>query len=352
MENGPIMKIKRYVRPNSSVSNKLSFLSANVIPIKIFLNDKFLKDIIHKKRLSPIHFQINPTNRCNYKCRFCSCGNVDRTKEIKYTALLRILNIIKRLGCRAITLTGGGEPLMHPQIGKLISDMKNKGFEVSLTTNGVLLDRLSEAEIRCLTWCRISASDDTIVNLKNIGSNLTRWLNSISGAVKKAPDVDWAFSYVVTKNVNFKLLKQLIMFANRHKFAHIRMTPDLLSLNKVPTMDYVRKHLKNLKINHTNVIYQERNSYESGSRRCFSSLIKPLICADGWVYPCCGIQYAKDPPLRNEDKNMRICKAENIHSFINKQIPFDGSACQKCYYGEYNKIIEMLLSDIKHTQFV
>lgn len=333
-------------------NDKISFLSANAFPIKILSNKKLLSSLLDKKIILPIHIQLIPTNRCNFNCYFCSCRDRYRDEELDYGVFLKIMKKSKIIGCQAVTITGGGEPLMHPKIGQMINAIKELGMEVSLTTNGVLLSSLKKSELKNLTWCRISAADVMTTDLRRIGISPDEWFNSIAKVAAAVPCVDWAFSYVVTEHTNFAFLKRLILFANSHNFTHIRITPDLLNLKRVPQVKKIQDEIKELGIASSRIIYQERKNYRYGNKDCFVSLLKPLIGADNWIYPCCGTQYAKNPPVRDNDRSMRICKAIDIDKFYKKQIPFDGSGCQRCYYSEYNNVLQILLSGIKHKKFI
>jgi len=330
---------------------KVSYVSANSYPVKIFLNKKFMKKILGKKKILPIHLQLSPTNKCNFNCSFCSCSNRDRAEEIDYAYLIKVLGKFRKLGCEAVTITGGGEPLMHPKINEIIKSIKNKGMEVGLTTNGSLLHLLKGSSMRSLTWCRISSGDSMDSNLQTVNKSLDDWFNSLEKVVIKAPNVDWSFSYVITKEPKMDLIKRFISFSNAHDFKHIRLTPDLLDLKNVPTLKGIEEKIKNEKVDDSRVIYQERTNFKCG-RTCFISLLKPFLSADGWVYPCCGTQYALAKPSLDNDTSMRICKGDKIDKVYKTSVPFDGSACQRCYYDSYNELLAVLISDIKHKKFV
>lgn len=78
------------------------------------------------------------TERCNYGCRFCFAqhmGGEIRDKKRQYA----ILKTLADKGIEKITFVGG-EPLLHPDIDRLLRMSRDMGFTVSLQTNGSLLD--------------------------------------------------------------------------------------------------------------------------------------------------------------------------------------------------------------------
>ena len=76
------------------------------------------------------------TAGCNLRCSYCDTLYALSEKNCEYTELTSD-EIISRLNplYRKVTLTGG-EPLFHPNIKELISEMCSQGYEVNVETNG------------------------------------------------------------------------------------------------------------------------------------------------------------------------------------------------------------------------
>lgn len=83
---------------------------------------------------------IEITNICNLSCSFCA-KNARKPKFMSIEEFTTILNKIKGY-TEYIYLHVMGEPLMHPEINKLINIANQKGFKVNITTNGFLIDKL------------------------------------------------------------------------------------------------------------------------------------------------------------------------------------------------------------------
>ena len=147
-----------------NIDIKTSFTAADSIPIKVLLD----KDIIHHasahNKLIPIHIQFLPTNKCNLKCEFCSCSERNKSQEIDFDKAKRIINKCKQLGTKAVTITGGGEPLLYDKFNELIDYFSDKEIQIGLVSNGLLLDRADQAVLNKVTWCRISNSDERKFN--------------------------------------------------------------------------------------------------------------------------------------------------------------------------------------------
>ena len=96
-----------------------------------------------QSRLIPLQIvHIDPVRGCNFACPGCIETPLrERRLFLSLTKLLQILNSLKRCGCKWIGFYGG-EPTMHPQFSCLLETAVSMGFEVSLVTNGSLLDLL------------------------------------------------------------------------------------------------------------------------------------------------------------------------------------------------------------------
>ena len=87
----------------------------------------------------PQNVQLEVTNLCNLSCGMCPREELNIPFE--HMPLDRAKAIIDRLsGVQLLTLTGWGEPFLHPDIFTLIRYAKDKGFAVQLTTNGLFKD--------------------------------------------------------------------------------------------------------------------------------------------------------------------------------------------------------------------
>ena len=94
----------------------------------------------------PFPFMVNwaITGNCNLRCKHCygSYGIVQKG-ELSLEHVKSCIDEFKKMGTRRITLEGG-EPLMHKKIIEIIDHIHSKGIEMSLCTNGILLEKYIE----------------------------------------------------------------------------------------------------------------------------------------------------------------------------------------------------------------
>ena len=66
----------------------------------------------------------------------------------------------------------------------------------------------------------------------------------------------------------------------------------------------------------------------------------------------CGIQYARENSDLSMPVDMRMCHWTELKDMVNLQKCYDGSDCVRCYYNNYNELLNLLTSDIKHRNFL
>ncbi|MFC1957955.1 GTP 3',8-cyclase MoaA [Chloroflexota bacterium] len=113
------------------------------------------------------YLRISVTDHCNFNCVYCSSGPVplprlSRSEVLSYEEIQRIVQVAASMGISKVRLTGG-EPLMRPDINKLIMMISRiDGIDdISLTTNGLLL-AAQAVEIKEAGLNRVNVSLDTL----------------------------------------------------------------------------------------------------------------------------------------------------------------------------------------------
>ncbi len=111
----------------------------------------------------PAVCDFSTTNVCNAACDFCGFAR-DKTltgpaQYVDAEAFSRALPILHRRGIRYLTLQGG-EPLVHPEIIRLVTQTARAGISCAVITNGWFLpryiDRLAAAGL-----CQLIVSIDS-----------------------------------------------------------------------------------------------------------------------------------------------------------------------------------------------
>lgn len=307
-----------------------SYTSANCFPTKVLWSDA-------ARSLSPAHVQWLPTNLCNFHCTFCSCRNRSRTQSMDLSTALDVIRGFVKYGTRAVTITGGGEPLCHPDLPAMIDAFADADVKVGLVTNGTLLGRLSAKTLSQLTWCRISNSDER---------TLTGEYQAVLDAATET-NIDWAFSHVVSGQPNLAEISRIIDYATAHDFTHVRLVADLMAPEKVQ-WDSIHELLAG---RDSRVVYQERKHHVP-SERCWIGYVKPVITPDFKMYLCCGVQYALDDEMGGFPDSLCMGSALDLPAIYDHPRRYFRVSCNRCYYQDYNTVLEHLSKPLEHMEFV
>jgi cyclic pyranopterin phosphate synthase len=114
--------------------------------------------------------RVSVTDKCNFRCRYCMPAEglewLARDEVLSFEEIERLVRVLARMGVDEIRLTGG-EPLVRRDLPTLVGMLAaTPGVsDLSLTTNGVLLDRfaapLVEAGLR-----RLNVSLDSLSHVR------------------------------------------------------------------------------------------------------------------------------------------------------------------------------------------
>src|SRR6266498_3254138 len=93
--------------------------------------------------------RVSVTDKCNFRCTYCMPAEglqwLGRQEILSFEEIARLVGVLARLGVDEVRLTGG-EPLVRHEMPVLVEMVAAvDGVEdLSLTTNGVLLDRFAQ----------------------------------------------------------------------------------------------------------------------------------------------------------------------------------------------------------------
>jgi cyclic pyranopterin phosphate synthase len=102
----------------------------------------------HGRRISDL--RVSVTDRCNFRCQYCMPADglpwLERSALLSFEEIERLVRVFAGMGVDELRLTGG-EPLVRKDFPKLVEMLAAvPGLnDLSLTTNGYLLERDAEA---------------------------------------------------------------------------------------------------------------------------------------------------------------------------------------------------------------
>lgn len=141
---------------------------------------------------------VEITNHCAQTCIHCSsCASSSHYAEIASADLRHLIDEALPLGLEQFTISGG-EPLLHPDVMKLVAFLKSKNIKTSLYTCGVVYNSNSEL-------CAVSS--DCFEELASL--QLDRIIFSLHGATATTQ------AYIAKQPKSFPLLMSSLGKAKR-----------------------------------------------------------------------------------------------------------------------------------------
>ncbi|HPS85229.1 MAG TPA: radical SAM/SPASM domain-containing protein, partial [Spirochaetota bacterium] len=271
------------------------------------------------------------TNICNLRCSFCPPSG--REPEFMDEKLFtEILDKIKE-SSEYIYFHVKGEPLMHPQIEKFLDISHEKGFRVSIATNGTLIGETGEKLLDKPALRQISFSLHSLEGESNrdiIGKYLDDIFSFALEAVKKTK------MFIEFKLWNLNRENEL----NRIIYEHMenRFNLDGKVSDMVPSGKGIRI-LDRIFLNRGNeFLWPDLDSPENNPNGyCYGLKRQAAILVDGTVVPCCldgkgimklgNITDSSFSDIINSKRALRIIRGFSERKAVEEM-------CRKCTYRD------------------
>lgn len=203
---------------------------------------------------------VEITNICNLNCSFCVKNN--RKKE--YISIENFKILLEKLKghTKYLYFHIMGEPTIHPHINELI-DIASEHFNINITTNGTMLERISDNKnIRQVN-----------ISIHSINDNLENHLNYIFKHTEKMLKNNTIVNYRLwVKGPQYNKIIQII-----NNYYNV----NILEVNK-------KTIKKNLYVDYPNEFeWPSLKSEAKYSGGCRGTIDHLGILVDGTVVPCC-----------------------------------------------------------------
>lgn len=223
-------------------------------------------------RFKKIYIEI--TNSCNLNCSFCN--NNKRGK--KFMSIEQFEHIIKEIKeyTKYVYLHVKGEPLLHPDLDKILQICSINDIEVNITTNGTLLKTKKEIlnKSSCIRQINISLHSE---------NNLSTYFEDIFSTVKELNKKIY-ISYRLWTLENYKLDKKSTVIVDKI-IKEYNLSPEIVE--KL----YKEKSVKidfHTFVNKDNLFeWPTLNTNYESDNFCYGLTTHIGILVDGTVVPCC-----------------------------------------------------------------
>lgn len=181
------------------------------------------------------NLRIAVTNRCNLQCFYCHKeGEKNPGEEISVDRIIEIARAFRELGVRKLKITGG-EPLLRKDILDIIQNLPDFE-EISMTTNGILLEKYAD-ELKECGLSRVNVSLDTL------NAEKYRWITRVGDVEKVIRGIEKAcevgltpvkVNMLIMRGVNENEVEELLSFTNSFNDNQIRAILQVIELVPFP----------------------------------------------------------------------------------------------------------------------
>ncbi len=222
------------------------------------------------ERVYPINVEISPSGICQAECPFCFYANTGelghhRNVMLKTDRVLQLLLEMQELEIKSVSWTGGGEPTLHPDFGRLVAYAWYLRLEQGLFTNALAEPKYDPSRF---SWIRVTMTDrpfreDLIAQLRPAGA------------------LGIAFNYSGPSDDDY--LKRVLNMAERVKVDYVQLRPALAFHGQ--TVDIKPPDIAHPLLHVTTYKFEEAKK-NHGYAQCEGYHFVPFVWEDGSVDTC------------------------------------------------------------------
>lgn len=346
--------------------------------LKIFYHTNRVSEFIKGRRTAPIYIRIKPTNICNQRCYYCAYADnslfderkVDRRESIPWEIMESALQEMDEMGVKAVTFSGGGEPLCYSHIIETLSMVEQLGMDYAMITNGQALQGEAAERLKKAKWIRISfdaSKDSTYGSVRGVNTFNQILANIENFAHIKDDTCVLGINCVVTKS-NAGEVYDICRLVKALGVNNIKLSPILIKEEqdnyhneiKETVMEQIYKARQKLEDEKFRIVdkYSDDialiNSCKKDYSTCYIQNFFAVIAADAKVYRCHQRAYTKVGEIGDLTKKSlkEIWFSQETIDKVNHFNPQKECAF-RCAFDERNKLLnDFIHMDQNHVNFI
>ncbi len=335
---------------------------------------RLLGIIKNRVLVGPYSLHLHIINACNLACSYCWYHSPSQTpqdkprfrpgQKIATTTLFKTLDECWKLKVRHICISAKGEPTLHPDFEKIVSYARDKGFVLTLQTNGTFPDRLLKT-VSKINDIRINLSATTASEYQKLQANNNQYffdqvLRNIAYLGKFPQQKLHVCIHYILNAANYQGLPEIFKIAKKFNVKELairyirtnrtnqqlRLTPKMLKACEI-ILKQLYKNPAYAETN-TNVFYNykqfgyflERTAKSRDPVHCYLGWFKTFLTEEGNVWGCCSVnnEFLMGNVLKRSftqlwcSKEYQAFRAKGSSGLLSRT--FD--ACRSCCFLEEN----------------
>ncbi|AUM96495.1 TPA: radical SAM protein [Clostridium botulinum] len=311
-----------------------------------------------------ISLELDLTNLCNNQCPEC-VGVRDNPVSLTFEQIKKLVDQLSNdFDMKSIIISGGGEPLLHPNFCEILYYIKQKGLKIGLNSNGLALNaEKAKAIIDCCSYFRISLDAGTPeIYIKTHGMNEESFNKVIKNIkmfsnMKKdlKSDISFGTGFLTSELTKVDIFNFLKLSKEcGADFGQLRpFTGDFTCITN--ELNEAKKIFEdeNFKIAASIHKYSRFNDQEKRPyKRCYGMFFNTVVTADFKVFAC--LHHRQDSKYFLGDLNKETMKEIWRSSRIREV--FENIDCGHCPYfcrnDDMNRSLYNISKSIPHKEFL
>ena len=279
--------------------------------LKVFYHMDRIEKLLKNQRVAPVYVRLKPTNVCNQKCYYCVYADdiVFKGRKVKHKDYIcwdkmqEILNDFESMGVKAVTLSGGGEPLCYKYILETLEYLQKSTMDYSVITNAQALEGEIAEMLVDAKWIRISidaANSKTYKEIRRVDT-FEHVIENISHFSEiKNKNCTVGINFVVTQD-NYLQVYEMCQLAKKIQLNNLKFSP-LLGGNNVLLYQSskMRKNVEEQLLKAKRELQSDnfviidkytndlglQNDFEKQYQNCIISQLFTVVGADLKIYFC------------------------------------------------------------------
>lgn len=269
--------------------------------------------------VTPVEYDIEPINSCNFSCEHCQVTHWDKAKaQLDVDSFRRIVDQLPSVD--AINLQGMGEPLMNKNQVDMLAEGERRGIAMRFHSNASACteanaQRLLELNNTSVTFS-IDASNAATFERVRPGSNFAQIVRNIkfftrARGEKRVPSIA---GWTVLTTENIRELPDILRLCGELGLDQVTLQPFLTAWGKDEIEEYVStKRIGDLAKSYEQLLHEAHEIAEredikldvvgefaySKEKVCPWPWQRAFVAANGDVVPCCIIADADVAKMGN-----------------------------------------------------